>query len=369
MKVFFRILCFGLLLCAFVYSEGWAATITGKVSIAGTVPENPKINMDADPVCKSLHSGDVRTEKVIVNPNQTLRNVFVYIKDGVTGTSETPKAAALLDQKGCMYEPHVLGMQTGQPLSIVNSDATLHNVHALGQKNPEFNLGMPLKGMKLEKTFFNPEVMMKFKCDVHPWMSAYVGVLPHSFFAVTQEDGTFDITGLPAGEYTLEAWHETYGVQSQKIKIAEGDTHTTDFEFSATQIADEATGVSVKVGEQKPVETFDDSAALDLPRKETGYWLPENISTFGGQIDFIFYVILAVTGVVFFGVQGALIYFLIRYRGREGQKAHYTHGNSFVEIIWTAVPTLILIVIAIMGQKVWAEVKSALPTDPNTVYV
>ncbi len=346
-----------------------AATITGKVAMSGSVPENPKINMDADPVCKSLHSGDVRTEKVVVNSNQTLRHVFVYVKEGFSGPAETPKAAAVLDQKGCMYEPHVLGMQTGQPLSILNSDATLHNVHALGQKNPEFNLGMPIQGMKLEKTFFNPEVMLKFKCDVHPWMNAYVGVLPHSFFAVTGEEGSFEVSGLPAGEYTLEAWHETYGTKSQKIKVAEGDTKTADFEFSPSQIADEATGVSIKVGEQKPIEQFDDSKALNLPRKQTGWWLPDDISTFGGEIDYLFYVILVITGVIFFGVQGALIYFLICYRGREGKKGFYTHGNSTVEIIWTAIPTVILIVLAVMGQKVWAEVKATLPTDPKTVQI
>src|SRR6185436_20548999 len=121
------------------------------------------------------------------------------------------------------YAPHVLGMQTGQPLTISNSDSTLHNVHALGTKNPEFNLGMPLQGMKLEKTFSNPEVMLKFKCDVHPCMNAYIGVLPHHFFAVTGEQGTFEITGLPAGEYVLEAWHETYGVTSQNVQVVNAD--------------------------------------------------------------------------------------------------------------------------------------------------
>ena len=358
-----------LVVVLFFSTSVYAATLTGKVLLKGTVPENPKINMDADPVCKSLHAGEVRDQKVVVNADQTLRHVFVYIKEGFSGASETPKAPAVLDQKGCQYEPHVLGIQTKQPLSIINSDATLHNVHALGQKNPEFNLGMPIQGMKLEKTFFNPEVMMKFKCDVHPWMNAYIGVLPHSLFAVTTEEGTFEISGLPAGEYTLEAWHETYGTQSQKIKVGEGDTQKVDFEFSAAQIKDEATGVSIQVGEAKPVDKFDDSKALNVPRKLTGWWLPDDLSTFGGRIDFLFYVILVITGITFFGVQGTLIYFLIRYRSREGAKAQYTHGNAVVEIIWTAIPTVILIVLAVMGQGVWAEVKASLPTDPNTVYV
>jgi hypothetical protein len=123
-------------------------------------------------------------------------------------------------------------MQAGQPLSILNSDATLHNVHALGRKNPEFNLGMPIKGMKLEKTFFNPEVMVKFKCDVHPWMSAYAGVLTHPFFSVTQETGVYEIKDLPPGTYVIEAWHEKYGTQTQQVTVDEAGTQTVDFAFA-----------------------------------------------------------------------------------------------------------------------------------------
>ncbi len=347
----------------------YAANLTGKVAIQGTVPPNPKINMDADPVCKSLHSGDVLTEKVVVNANQTLKHVFVYIKEGFSGTAPVPNAAAELDQQGCMYQPHVLGMQTGQPLAIVNSDTTLHNVHAMGQKNPEFNLGMPMQGMKLEKTFFNPEVMVKFKCDVHPWMNAYVGVLPHAFFSVTDAEGKFDIANLPAGEYTVEAWHETYGVQSQKIQVAEGETKTVDFQFSAAEIKDEATGVTIKAGTPHPVETFDDSAALDVPRKKTGWWLPDSLSTFSEKVDTMFYVILIITGIVFFGVQGTLIYMLVRYRSREGAKGHYTHGSAKVEIIWTIIPAIILLVLALMGQSAWVEIKSTLPAEKDSVRI
>ena len=357
--------------CAFLFVcfSAFAATLSGKVVVEGTVPENPKINMDADPVCKSLHSGDVRAEKVVVNPNQTLRHAFVYVKEGASGTFTAPSAPAVLDQRGCMYQPHVLGMQTGQPLAIVNSDSTLHNVHALGQKNPEFNLGMPMQGMKLEKTFFNPEVMMRFKCDVHPWMGAYVGVLSHPFFSVTGEEGSFEIPNLPPGEYTLEAWHETYGTQMQKIQVSEGETKTVDFKFAPTQIADEATGVSIKTGTPTPIETFDDSAALNVPRKQTGFWLPESLSTFSQKVDFLFYVILWITGIVFFLVQGTLIYFIIRYRGREGAKGFYTHGNTKVEIVWTIIPAVILIVLALMGQGVWEEIKSTLPSGPETVHI
>lgn len=369
--LYFLPLCFLLLAFYFLLpSSAYAGTITGTVAFDGTAPENPEINMDADPVCKAAHPTKIRSQQTIVNSNQTLKNVFVYIKDNVNGTFETPKAPLELNQLGCMYDPHVFGVQAGRPLSIVNSDATLHNVHAICHKNPEFNLGMPLKGMKMEKTFFNPEVMVKFKCDVHPWMSAYGGVLPHPFFAVTGDDGSFNISGLPAGEYTLEAWHETYGMQTQKIKVGESDTQTTDFKFSATQIADEATGVAVKVEAPKPQgPAFDDSAAINQPRQKTGWWLPEDISTFGPKIDFIFYVILIITGIVFFGVQGTLIYFLIRYRSKPGAKAYHTHGSHMVEVIWTAIPAVILVILAFMGQGVWAEVKMDFPKASDAVQI
>ncbi len=350
-------------------SSLFAGTIKGKVFIDGNVPENPVISMDADPVCKSLHSGDVRTEKVVVNADKTLQNVFVYIKEGYSGASEAPKSPALLNQKGCMYDPHVMGIQTGQPLAIVNDDATLHNVHALGQKNPEFNLGMPLQGMKLEKTFSNPEVMMKFKCDVHPWMNAYIGVLPHHFFDTTDSKGEFEISGLPPGEYTIEAWHETYGVKSQKIRIAGDEPAPLDFKFESGQITDEATGVTVKTEAPKPISHYDDSAAVNLPRKKTGWWLPESISTYSGKIDHMFYVILILTSIVFFGVQGTLIAFLFMYRHKPGQKGYYTHGSTKAEIIWTAIPAIILVVLAFLGQGVWAEVKSKMPNTPDTLKI
>ena len=327
---------------------GFAATVSGKVFIEGPVAENPEIRMDADPVCKALHAEAVYAQKVVLNADQTLQHVLVYAKEGVTNVSEAPKSPAVLDQQGCMYHPHVLGMRAGQPMAIVNSDATLHNVHVLAKNNPEFNLGMPMKGMKLEKTFFNPEVMMKFKCDVHPWMGAYVGVLPHSFFSVTGEQGSFEITGLEPGEYTLEAWHETYGVQTRKVKLVSAEeVQNIDFRFSAGEIKDEASGVAIKVGEPKPVAAaFDDSAALNVPRKKTGWWLPEGISSFSGKIDTLFYVILVITGIVFFGVQGVLAAFLFRYRSGRQAKAYYTHGSDKAELIWTIIPSVILVILA-----------------------
>ncbi len=224
-----------LMICLSVFlisKQLFAATISGSVQFSGTAPKMEKISMNADPTCSSLHPEPVYEETVVVNPNSTLKNVFVYVKEGLEGkTFDIPKEPVVIDQKGCQYHAHVFGIQAGQELSIVNSDNTLHNVHSLAEKSKQFNLGMPIQGMKLPKKFEAPEVMVKFKCDVHPWMNAYIGVLNHPFFAVSDDQGKFEIKNLPAGDYTVEAWHEKYGIQTQKVTIS-GDSATANFTFS-----------------------------------------------------------------------------------------------------------------------------------------
>lgn len=212
-----------------------SASVSGKVSFDGTAPKAKKIKVDADPKCAEMHADEpLKTEEVVVNDNGTLRYVFVYVKSGLEGkTFEAPKTPVELDQEGCHYRPHVFGMMAKQPLKIVNSDDTLHNIHAMPAKSKEFNIGQPNKGMETTRTFANPEVMVAFKCDVHPWMAAYVGVLDHPFYSTTGEDGTFSIKGLPAGEYVIEAWHEKYGAQTQTVKVGEGEAKTADFTFKA----------------------------------------------------------------------------------------------------------------------------------------
>jgi plastocyanin len=211
-----------------------AGNVTGKVSFTGTPPTPQKIDMAADPVCAGQNANGLTTEDVIVNADGTLQNVFVYVKEGLEGkTFDVPQQPAVLDQKGCHYTPHVFGLQVGQPLQILNSDSTLHNVHGLPKKSKEFNLGMPLQGMKLNRKFDAPEIMVKFKCDVHPWMSAYAGVVPHPFYAVTGEAGSFEIKDLPPGNYVLEAWHEKYGTQTQSVTVDEAGPKTVDFSFAA----------------------------------------------------------------------------------------------------------------------------------------
>ena len=210
----------------------FAGTVTGKVNFTGTAPQMAPISMNADPVCASLHTTPAYEETVIVNDNKTLKNVFVYVKEGLEGkTFPNPTMPVTIDQKGCQYTPHVFGIQAGQTLEIVNSDSTLHNIHSLAEKNKQFNFGMPLQGMKLTKKFDTPEVMAKFKCDVHPWMNAYIGVLTHPYFSATGTNGAYEIKDLPAGEYTIEAWHEKYGTQTQKVTVGEGSA-TADFTFN-----------------------------------------------------------------------------------------------------------------------------------------
>ena len=140
----------------------------------------------------------------------------------------------MLNQQGCTYAPHVSGIMTGQTLIIRNSDPTLHNVHALPKNNEEFNQGQPFQDMELEKEFGTAEVMVRFKCDVHPWMSAYMGVVDHPFFATSGADGSFAIEGLPAGDYVLEAWHETLGAQTQSVTVAADGAVDVSFDFASS---------------------------------------------------------------------------------------------------------------------------------------
>jgi hypothetical protein len=209
-----------------------ASAITGRVRFAGQTPTPQRIRMAADPACEALHAEPVTTRDVLVNEDGTLRNVFVYIKEGpVARPHPAPREPVVLDQVGCLYSPRVQGMLTGQPLLIRNSDETLHNVNAMPRVNPAFNIGQPRKSMETTRTFPRPEVMIPFKCDVHPWMSAYIGVLEHPYFAVTGQDGAFAFRNLPAGRYVVEAWHERFGTSVQTVTIGDDETSAIEFVF------------------------------------------------------------------------------------------------------------------------------------------
>lgn len=213
------------------------AAVTGSVKFDGKQPRSRPIDMaGADEKCAELHGGKrLKPESVIVNDNGTLRNVFVWVKSGAEGWDfPLPDGDATLVQKGCMYQPHVQGMRTGQSLAIKTSDPTAHNVHGFGKVNRSFNRSQPAGAadisIKMRRDESHPP--MKIKCDIHPWMNAFVGVVPHPYFAVTGEDGSFELPGLPPGTYTIEAWHEKYDVMEQTITLADKDTQTIEFTFA-----------------------------------------------------------------------------------------------------------------------------------------
>jgi hypothetical protein len=210
--------------------------VTGKVAFTGTPPKMTLIEMASEPTChKKAEAQPIYTDNVLVNSNGTLRNVFVYVKDGLGNAKfPAPTEAVVFDQKGCHYSPHVFGIQVDQPLRILNSDeGVLHNIHALSKGGNGFNFGMP-KVMETTKQFNRPEVMVHIKCDVHSWMGAYAGVLNHPFFAVTGEDGSFQLPPLPPGTYAIEAWHEEYGAQTQNVTLTPKETKEISFSFGPT---------------------------------------------------------------------------------------------------------------------------------------
>lgn len=210
-----------------------AGAVAGRVLVEGAVPVNAPIRMSADPFCTRANQGGAAFESV-VSESGGLGNVFVYIKDGLGSYwVDVPKAPVTLDQNGCRYAPHVLGVRAGQVLQISNSDDTMHNVHALASVNGDFNFGQPIKGQTNEKTFNSPEVMVTFKCDVHSWMNAYVGVVNHPYFAVSAKSGGFELKNVPAGTYTIEAWHEKLGTQTQTVTLAEKESKQISFTFKS----------------------------------------------------------------------------------------------------------------------------------------
>jgi hypothetical protein len=206
--------------------------VTGQVSLKGKIPTPSKISMDADPACQAQHPNPVYDESVVADARGDLANVLVYVQTGAA-VYAPPSAPVTLIQKGCLYAPHVFGVQVNQPLDIFNGDPTLHNVHAVAVTNEGFNVGQN-QNDKTEQFFSQPEMPVKFKCDVHSWMTCYGGVFTHPFFSVTGANGGFKITGLPAGDYTLVAWQEKYGFsEPQKISLKDGQTQKLDFSFTA----------------------------------------------------------------------------------------------------------------------------------------
>ena len=209
-----------------------AGAVSGRVAFEGQAPAPVVLSTAADRACDQ-GGGPLYDESLLVDSGGGLRNVFVYVKEGLADYAfDVPSEPVVLDQKGCKYEPHVFGMRAGQRIEIRNSDATLHNVHAMPQKNEEFNQGMPLQGMKVNQVFTAPEVGVPFKCDVHGWMTSYGGIVAHPYFAVTDAAGNFSLPGLPPGTYTIEAWHEKLGTRTQQVTIAPSQPAQVAFSFT-----------------------------------------------------------------------------------------------------------------------------------------
>ena len=209
--------------------------VTGKISFDGAKPQPQRIVMEQDPACEQKHRGHVFAEDGLVNDHGALPNVFVYVKAGAEKYIFTPPATpAVLDQDGCMYKPHVLGLMAGQTLRIVSSDDTTHNIHPMPLNNREWNMSQTPGAAPLEQKFAHPEIMIPIKCNQHPWMHAWIGVTSNPFFAVSGSDGTFTLQGLPPGNYTIEAWTSTFGTQVEKVVLGAKETKTIDFKFKAT---------------------------------------------------------------------------------------------------------------------------------------
>lgn len=221
--------CFSLLTAVLVTSVALpvvAGEVSGKVKLDGTAPAPKMIPLDTDPTCKVLSLKPAPTRHYVVGADNGLANTFVYIKETPGGKKYDPPAdMPVLDQKGCMYEPYAMGVMVDQKFKIRNSDPVMHNVNA-----GTFNFAQTAQGQETIKSFSKPEVAVKFMCNVHPWMFGFMGVFEHPFFAVTDKDGNYKLpAGLPAGEYTLVAWHPKAGESTQKITVGADDKKTADF--------------------------------------------------------------------------------------------------------------------------------------------
>ncbi len=211
-----------------------AASIKGVVKFAGQAPHPTPIRMTSEPSCSKLHSGPVMSEDVVVGQDGGLENVIVFVSQGLEGRHFDPPAEpATIEQKGCVYKPHVLAVQANQKLRIVNEDGTLHNIHPTPSNNREWNKAQPPNAPPLEEVFPREEVSIPVKCNVHSWMKGYLAVFSHPYFAVTGGGGSFDLKALPPGNYTITAWHEKLGTETQHITVGGNETKSLEFVFKS----------------------------------------------------------------------------------------------------------------------------------------
>jgi plastocyanin len=211
-----------------------AGSVAGKVMLSGPAPAVEMQRVAVDQTCIQAMGTMAKSDAILIGADGAIQNAFVYIKDALSDyTFDVPTAPVVLDQKGCRYAPRVFGVRVGQPVEMINSDATLHNVHAMPMVNQEFNRGMPQQNSRMTQIFTAPEQMVRFKCDLHAWMNAYGGVMPHPFFQVTGADGAFSLKGVPPGKYTVAVWHEKLGSTEQTVEIGNSQAVPLNFTLSA----------------------------------------------------------------------------------------------------------------------------------------
>ena len=209
------------------------AIVKGTVKLQGTAPKPSHIDMAADPKCVEAHPGGGTSEDILADSGGGLRNVIVYVSQGLGDAKfDLPQEAAVIEQKGCMYKPHVVTVRANQELKVLNSDNTTHNIHPMPNNNRELNQSQA-PGAPFSMTFAREEIAIPVKCNIHPWMHSYIAVFKHPYFAVTGKDGSFEIANLPQGSYTITAWHEKLGTTFQKVTVGESETKTVDFVFKA----------------------------------------------------------------------------------------------------------------------------------------
>jgi plastocyanin len=211
-----------------------SATIKGVVKFEGVAPKSKPINMAADPSCAKQHPMPISAPEILTD-GSGLQNAIVFVADGLGDRSfEPPSQPVVIEQKGCMYQPHVIAMRANQKLEVVNDDPTTHNIHPQPANNREWNKAEP-PGTRVEDTFTREEIAIPVKCNVHPWMHGYVAVFKHPYFVVTGKDGSFDLNGLPPGTYILKAWHEKLGTATQQVTVGANESKTVQFVFKSGQ--------------------------------------------------------------------------------------------------------------------------------------
>jgi plastocyanin len=209
-----------------------AASVTGQIHFKGRRPAPKAIDMSEEPACVEAHHGKAYDESLVVNKKGGLANAFIYIKTGLEGkTFAIPANPVTIDQNGCWFRPRVLGIQTGQVLKVVNSDPVTHNIHPMAMVNREWNHSQGSDDPPIARKFLKPEIMIQVKCNIHSWMHAFIGVLVHPYFAVSGDDGTFEIKNLPPGTYTIAVWQEKLGTQEQQITVLPHGKAEANFTF------------------------------------------------------------------------------------------------------------------------------------------